>query len=112
LVLALLSINIRSRSDAPMHMLVAVTLLAVFLAAVRWLVARSPELPPGDLLFFSIFAVLCLAILVSALPGALFVADAVLWLGVWFLRQRRTRRRHVALRSEASQSFGGDSSRD
>jgi hypothetical protein len=73
-------------------LLLATALLAIFLALVRWLVVRQPGLPSGDLMFFMIFGLVCLAILASALPGVLLVADAVIWLAVWLVRNRGPRR--------------------
>jgi hypothetical protein len=72
-------------------LLLAIFVLAVFLALVRWLILRQPSIPAGDPVFFVVFALVCLAILVSALPGTLLMADALLWLGVWLLRQRTPR---------------------
>lgn len=83
--------DLRDKQFSLATLLLATTLLAVFLALVRWLVLRNPDFPRGDVLFL-MFAGLCLAMLACALPGALFIADAAIWLAVWILRRRAGRR--------------------
>jgi hypothetical protein len=90
--------EVREKQFSLSTLLAAMTLLGLFCAVVRWLVLRHPELPSGDMFFFILFAVVCMAMLACALPGSLFVADAVIWLAIWLLRRRHERRRSDRLR--------------